>query len=95
MGLNQIKNLIYPPPYKKSMFDFLYVTLCCYNEVFILRYMFPNHIVMRFFEQPQIRLPSGACVDDKPNYPETEEELEDNWNEIRETFKTLFITKSF
>ena len=50
---------------------------------------------MRFFEQPQIRLPSGACVDDKPNYPETEEELEDNWNEIRETFKTLFITKSF
>lgn len=53
---------------------------------FLLRYMFPNCILFRFFEQPQISLPSGARIDDRPNYPTTEEALEDLWDEIRETF---------
>ena len=44
--------------------------------------MFPNFITMRFFEQPRLLLPSGVFVDDKPNYPETEEDLEQHWNEI-------------
>ena len=48
--------------------------------------MFPNCILFRFFEQPQISLPSGARIDDRPNYPATEEALEELWDEIRETF---------
>lgn len=54
---------------------------------FELRYMFPNHIIMRFFEQPQKRLQSGICIADKPTYPESEEALEESWNEIREALR--------
>ena len=27
-----------------------------------IKYMFPNHIIMRFFEQPKVRLESGVSV---------------------------------
>ena len=45
--------------------------------------------VIRFFEQPKIRLKSGVLVEDKPNYPNTEKDIEDNWNEIRENLQKI------
>ena len=45
---------------------------------------------MRFFEQHKVCLPSGAKVDGKPTYPETEEELEDAWNEICQQYIFLY-----
>ena len=52
--------------------------------------MFPNYIVMRFFEQPRVLLPSGVFVDGKPTYPQTEEDLENNWNEISRQYIMMY-----
>lgn len=53
-------------------------------------YVFPNHILFRYFEQPKIRLRTGLLVADKPNYPETEIEIEDKWNEISKQYVFMY-----
>ena len=60
------------------------------QEFGTLSFMFPNHIFMRFFEQPQIQLPCGIFIDEKPNYPETEKDLEANWNEISRQYIMMY-----
>jgi hypothetical protein len=57
---------------------------------FDIKFMFPNMIEMRFFEQPRLRLPTGKSIPDRPNYPKTEEELEDNWNEISKQYIFMY-----
>ena len=54
------------------------------------KHIFPNQIIMRIFEQPKVCLPSGAKIDGRPTYPETEEALEGSWNEISQQFIFLY-----
>ena len=54
------------------------------------KHIFPNQIEMRFFEQPKVCLPSGAKIDGRPTYPETEEALECSWNEISQQYIFLY-----
>ena len=54
------------------------------------KHIFPNQIEMRFFEQPKVCLPSGAKIDGRPTYPETEEALEGSWNEISQQYIFLY-----
>ena len=60
------------------------------QEFGTLSLMFPNHILMRFFEQPKIQLSSGIWVDDKPNYPKTEQDLESYWKEISRQYIFMY-----
>ena len=57
---------------------------------FSLKHLFPNYIIMRFFEQPTIRLPSGESVPDKPNRPNSEDELEELWTEISQQYILMY-----
>ena len=57
---------------------------------FKLKHMFPNFIVMQFFEQPKIKLPSGESIPDKPNYPKSEEDLEEIWTEISQQYIFMY-----
>ena len=47
------------------------------------KYIFPNHLIFRIFEQPRVLLESGNLGIIKPTHPKTELDVLDTWIEIR------------
>ena len=47
------------------------------------RFIFPNHLIFKIFEQPKVLLDNGTLGILKPSHPKTELEVLDTWDEIR------------
>ena len=57
---------------------------------FNLKFMYPNIIRTKIYEHPTIRLESGKVVLDTPDYPTTEEDLEERWKEISRQYIFMY-----